>query len=70
VIIAVSTRPADDATARPGRAGRITTCRYLHRGAQGQCTAEAADPDGPILLCTHHLAAALRLITHHAGATQ
>lgn len=64
-----SSRPANPTRVRPAR--RITTCRYLHPGATGQCTAEAADPEGEILLCTRHLAAALQLIQHHTnGATQ
>lgn len=69
MIIRTSTRPADRTPQRGGRDRRIITCRYLRRGAAGQCTAEAVDPEGEILLCTHHLAAALQLVAHHAGAT-
>ena len=40
---------------------RLVRCRYL-RLNDTQCTAEAADPAGDVLLCTKHLARALRLI--------
>lgn len=36
-------------------------CRYLRRNDQ-RCTAEVADPDESILLCTKHLAAAWTLV--------
>jgi phage terminase Nu1 subunit (DNA packaging protein) len=38
----------------------MVTCRYLRRNEQ-QCTAEAADPDAEVLLCTKHLARAMRV---------
>jgi hypothetical protein len=37
-------------------------CRYLRRNDE-RCTAEVADPDGEILLCTKHLAYAMQLLT-------
>lgn len=39
---------------------RIVRCRYLK--AAGQCTAEAVDPTGEILLCMVHLGRAMRLL--------
>jgi hypothetical protein len=36
-------------------------CRYLNRYAV-QCTGEAVDPDGEVLLCTRHLGNALELL--------
>lgn len=41
--------------------GRLVRCRYLRRCGQ-QCTAEAAEPAGEILLCTRHLGEALALV--------
>lgn len=41
---------------------RKTRCRYLREETRGQCTAEAADPNGEILLCIKHLARAVELI--------
>lgn len=41
---------------------RRVTCRYLRRGAAGQCTAEAADPEAEVLLCTRHLSLAMELL--------
>lgn len=43
---------------------RRITCRYLRRDSN-QCTGEAVDPDGEILLCTKHLARALQLVQVH-----
>ena len=43
---------------------RRTTCRYLRRD-NNQCTGEAVDPNGEILLCTKHLARALELVRAH-----
>lgn len=40
---------------------RIVRCRYLHADPV-QCTGEAVDPDGDVLLCTSHLSRALQLI--------
>lgn len=40
---------------------RKTTCRYL-KSFGHQCTAEAVDPRGDILLCIRHLADAQQLI--------
>lgn len=45
---------------------RMVTCRYLRRNEQ-QCTGEAVDPDGDILLCTKHLARAMSLFKSAAG---
>jgi hypothetical protein len=41
---------------------RKTICRYLREGTKGQCTAEAVDPQGEIILCFTHLARAIELI--------
>lgn len=43
----------------------MTTCRYLRRNGN-QCTAEAADPDGDILLCIKHMARAFTLVRDKA----
>jgi hypothetical protein len=40
---------------------RRTICRYLGKRGE-QCTAEAVDPDGELLLCAEHLGRALQLI--------
>ncbi|WP_165906273.1 hypothetical protein [Streptomyces sp. Z26] len=40
---------------------RRITCRYL-KAYDTQCTAEAVDPGGEVLLCIRHLAAAQRLV--------
>ncbi|MFI6329870.1 hypothetical protein ACIBBG_16405 [Micromonospora chersina] len=48
---------------------RLIRCRYLRRN-NAQCTAEAVDPDGQVLLCTKHLARALQLIRVHLPAQQ
>lgn len=40
---------------------RRTTCRYLRRD-NNQCTGEAVDPEGEILLCTKHLARSIELV--------
>lgn len=45
-------------------ATRITRCRYLV-GDDNRCTAEAADPDGEVVLCTRHLALTLTLLRSH-----
>jgi len=39
----------------------VTTCRYTNRHGN-QCTAEAVDEQGELLLCVRHLAAAIELI--------
>lgn len=39
----------------------MTRCRYLRRN-NAQCTAEVADEQGEILLCTKHLARAVELL--------
>jgi hypothetical protein len=54
--------PAAETVRRADRDERITTCRYLRRAAQGQCTAEAVDPEGELLLCSKHLGEALELL--------
>jgi hypothetical protein len=45
----------------------MTRCRYLRRGTSGQCTAEAVDANGEIVLCTKHLSRAMELL-NRAGA--
>jgi hypothetical protein len=42
-------------------------CRYLRRNGD-RCTAEVADPDESILLCTKHLAAAWSLVQDRRSA--
>lgn len=37
------------------------TCRYLRRSGD-QCTGEAVDTEGEILLCSKHLARAMELL--------
>jgi hypothetical protein len=44
---------------------RMVSCRYLRRNEQ-QCTAEAVDPDAEVLLCSKHLARAMRLFREAA----
>ncbi|MGC4891065.1 hypothetical protein [Micromonospora sp. DT227] len=50
---------------------RAVRCRYLdvhaHRGVN-RCTGEAADPNAELVLCTGHLAAALRLVDEIRGS--
>ncbi|GAA4676661.1 hypothetical protein GCM10023347_33710 [Streptomyces chumphonensis] len=41
---------------------RVVTCRYVKPQSGQQCTAEAVDPDGELLICARHLAMAQRLI--------
>ncbi|MCW2904186.1 MAG: hypothetical protein JWO67_6451 [Streptosporangiaceae bacterium] len=48
--------------------GRRVTCRYLRRSGD-QCTAEVAEPDGEILLCTKHISLTLELVNHLAGGS-
>lgn len=43
-------------------ADRIVTCRYL-KAFNTQCTAEAIDPDGEVLICIRHYAAAVRTVS-------
>lgn len=45
----------------PGRR-RIVTCRYLRQNGE-QCTGEAVNDEAEILICTKHLARALRVVT-------
>lgn len=42
-------------------------CRYLNR-VSDQCTGEAVDPDGEVLLCSKHLAAATELVRRRLEA--
>lgn len=56
-------------TSTVATAERLTRCRYLRRN-EAQCTAEAADPDAQILLCTKHLARAMALVTEHREAAR
>lgn len=69
---ATSTRqashPAESAPAGAEKARRLITCHYLGRH-RNQCTAEAVDPDGEILLCISHLGRALELAGHLPGVT-
>ena len=44
----------------------MTTCRYLNRHGN-QCTAEAVDDQGEVLLCVRHLAAAIELVRRVAA---
>ena len=64
MIKSVSRKPVPDAETvrRADREARIVLCRYLCQGTQGQCTAEAVDPVGEILLCSKHLARTLELL--------
>lgn len=55
----MSTSQLDAARAAATRPA--TRCRYLRR-SHDQCTGEAADPNGEILLCPKHLARALELV--------
>lgn len=45
---------------------RIVRCRMLNAKSD-QCTAEAVDPDGEIIICQSHLALALELLTVRTG---
>lgn len=71
MIVAVSTKPDPSLPATPRRepdAPRLVRCRYLRRNDE-QCTGEAVDELGEILLCTKHLARALELVkARTAGA--
>jgi len=40
---------------------RLTRCRMTDR-LHNPCTAEALDPDAPVLICTRHAALVLALI--------
>lgn len=60
--------PGHDTTRRNNRDQRITTCRYLRRGTNGQCTAEALDPGADILICARHTLAVITLIRDSAPA--
>lgn len=42
---------------------RRVCCRYLRRSGE-QCTGEATNPDGDVLLCTKHLARLLVELQH------
>ncbi|PJM98111.1 hypothetical protein CG740_37135 [Streptomyces sp. CB01201] len=42
-------------------AERIVTCRYL-KAFDTQCTAEAIDPDGEVLICVRHAAKVMRTV--------
>jgi hypothetical protein len=56
--------PAQGVSGVPA-ADRKVRCRYLTTGKRGQvdqCTGEAVDPDGEILLCILHLGRALELL--------
>jgi hypothetical protein len=55
---------------QPGeRCARMTRCRYLRRNDQ-QCTAEAVDETGEVLLCTKHLGRALELLKRYGALTK
>lgn len=72
MIIPVSKKALDGApgTGDRNRDHRVITCRYLRRGAEGQCTAEAVDPDADVLICMRHAARVLELINTRAGTTR
>lgn len=40
---------------------RRITCRYLRKDSN-QCTAEAVDPSGEILLCIKHMARTIEMV--------
>ncbi|MEV5943669.1 hypothetical protein [Streptomyces sp. NPDC051994] len=42
-------------------AERIVTCRYL-KAFDTQCTAEAIDPHGEVLICVRHAAKVMRTV--------
>lgn len=42
-------------------AERIVTCRYL-KAFDTQCTAEAIDPAGEVLICVRHTAMVMRTV--------
>ncbi|MDG4809932.1 hypothetical protein O7634_24540 [Micromonospora sp. WMMD1120] len=48
---------------------RLTRCRYIRRNSL-QCTGEAVDPDGEILLCGKYLARALQLVQIHMASAR
>jgi hypothetical protein len=58
-----------DVLAGPARPAstRIVTCRYLGK-RDVQCTAEAVDPDGALLICAHHLGRALEMVKERTGS--
>lgn len=64
MIVQTSRKPTEAAETvrRRDRDAPIVLCRYLRRGTVGQCTAEAVDPNGEILLCTKHLARTLEML--------
>lgn len=41
----------------------MITCRYVDRHGD-RCTAEVLDPEGELLLCTRHTAAAIEYVHH------
>lgn len=55
------TRPEDHVITTTQHTERRITCRYLRRNDE-RCTAEVADPEGDILLCTKHLTRAMYMI--------
>ncbi len=48
-------------------AERIIRCRVLGKHSN-PCTGEAVDPDGELLICERHLAAALRIFNERMAA--
>lgn len=71
MIVAVSKKQAPgaaDTTRRADRDARVVLCRVLRRGTSGQCTGEAVDPNGELLICSRHLARAIELL-RAAGLT-
>lgn len=46
-----------------------TACRYLRRNDE-RCTAEALDPDGPILICAKHAARVMQMVTERTAAVR
>ncbi len=47
-----------------------TQCQYLRSNLKGRCTAEAADPNGEVILCAHHLALAMELVQNRMKAAR
>lgn len=56
-----------DTSKQPEHPARPVRCRYLPGGGDDQqrCAAPAADPAAEVLLCSEHLAAAVRVVDAH-----
>jgi len=46
---------------------RLVRCHVLGKRSGTQCTAEALDPDGEILICSRHAAAVLEMVNIKIG---